>query len=158
MTESPETKAADDEVCRRVKNGLKPERNGLAKSLYPRPCHERPPKNRCHTAEEEVRPGMGRVGWVGEAGESIHSVDSWHRRMLLNSRYDKVLWCSGRTADRVLLLTAVSQHAVIEFWCFPAPVQSKRRAPFFLKVHFKKFQLICQVRYLVFSQWLTAAF
>ncbi|XP_042084847.1 serine palmitoyltransferase 2 [Haplochromis burtoni] len=54
MTESPETKAADDEVCRRVKNGLKPERNGLAKSLYPRPCHERPPKNRCHTAEEEV--------------------------------------------------------------------------------------------------------
>uniref|UniRef100_A0A3Q4GT80 Serine palmitoyltransferase, long chain base subunit 2a n=1 Tax=Neolamprologus brichardi TaxID=32507 RepID=A0A3Q4GT80_NEOBR len=76
MTESPETKAADDEVCRRVKNGLKPERNGSAKSLYPRPCHERPPKNRCHTAEEEVRPGMGRVGWVCEAGESIHSVDS----------------------------------------------------------------------------------
>ncbi|KAG7226322.1 hypothetical protein INR49_003074 [Caranx melampygus] len=54
MTESPATKPADGEVCHRVKNGLKPERNGLVKSLHR--CHEQQhSKNHCHPEEEEVR-------------------------------------------------------------------------------------------------------
>uniref|UniRef100_A0A8C2ZAQ0 serine C-palmitoyltransferase n=1 Tax=Cyclopterus lumpus TaxID=8103 RepID=A0A8C2ZAQ0_CYCLU len=52
MTESPATKPADGEARPRVKNGLKPERNGLVKSL--RRCHERQPKRHCHPEEEEV--------------------------------------------------------------------------------------------------------
>ncbi|XP_047467413.1 serine palmitoyltransferase 2-like isoform X2 [Mugil cephalus] len=51
MTESPATKPANGEVCQRVKNGLKAERNGLAKSL--RRCHERPPKHHCHPDDDE---------------------------------------------------------------------------------------------------------
>ncbi|XP_029316374.1 serine palmitoyltransferase 2-like [Cottoperca gobio] len=52
MTESPATKPANGDVCQRVKNGLKPERNGLVKSLNR--CHERQPKLHCHPEEEEV--------------------------------------------------------------------------------------------------------
>ncbi|KAK5857023.1 hypothetical protein PBY51_010293 [Eleginops maclovinus] len=48
MTESPSTKPANG--CQRVKNGLKPERNGLAKSLYR--CHERQSKHHGHPEEE----------------------------------------------------------------------------------------------------------
>ncbi|KAF3844524.1 hypothetical protein F7725_007687 [Dissostichus mawsoni] len=58
MTESPSTKPANGDVCQRVKNGLKPERNGLAKSLYR--CHEKKSKHHGQPEEEEVRPGMGR--------------------------------------------------------------------------------------------------
>ncbi|KAE8289667.1 Serine palmitoyltransferase 2 [Larimichthys crocea] len=52
MTESPATKPANGDVCQRVKNGLKPERNGLLKSLHR--CHERQSKHHCHPEEEEV--------------------------------------------------------------------------------------------------------
>ncbi|XP_071403068.1 serine palmitoyltransferase 2-like, partial [Centroberyx affinis] len=52
MTESPATKPANGEVCQRVKNGLKPERNGLAKILLR--CHQQP-KQHCHPEEEEVQ-------------------------------------------------------------------------------------------------------
>ncbi|XP_045919159.1 serine palmitoyltransferase 2-like [Micropterus dolomieu] len=51
MTESPATKPANGDVCQRAKNGLKPERNGLARSLHR--CHERQPKHHCHPEEEE---------------------------------------------------------------------------------------------------------
>ncbi len=68
MTESPATKPANGDVCQRVKNGLKPERNGFVRSLHR--CHERQPKHHCHPEEEEVRPGMGRGGEAGEAGEA----------------------------------------------------------------------------------------
>ncbi|KAL3048841.1 hypothetical protein OYC64_008345 [Pagothenia borchgrevinki] len=52
MTESPSTKPANGDVCQRVKNGLKPERNGLAKSLYR--CHEKKSKHHGQPEEEEV--------------------------------------------------------------------------------------------------------
>ncbi|KAK5885712.1 hypothetical protein CesoFtcFv8_016829 [Champsocephalus esox] len=52
MTESPSTKPANGDVCQRVKNGLKPERNGLAKSLYR--CHEKKSKHHRQPEEEEV--------------------------------------------------------------------------------------------------------
>ncbi|XP_028421945.1 serine palmitoyltransferase 2-like isoform X2 [Perca flavescens] len=52
MTESPTTKLVNGDGCPRVKNGLKPERNGLEKSLHC--CHERQPKHHCHPEEEEV--------------------------------------------------------------------------------------------------------
>lgn len=67
MTESPATQPADGDVCQRAKNGLRPERNGSAKSL--RRGHERRAERpRCPPgegeeqeadAEEEVRPGDG---------------------------------------------------------------------------------------------------
>lgn len=75
MTESPATKPANGDVCQRVKNGLKPERNGLLKSLHR--CHERQSKHHCHPEEEEVRPGMGRGGEAGEAGEAS---TAWTRK------------------------------------------------------------------------------
>lgn len=57
MTESPATKPANGEACQHVKNGLKPERNGWAKSLHR--CHEPQPEHHGQPEEEEVRPGMG---------------------------------------------------------------------------------------------------
>lgn len=75
MTESPATKPADGDVGQRVKNGVKPERNGLLNSLHR--CHERQLKHHCHPEEEEeVRPGMGRGGEAGEASTL------WTRKML----------------------------------------------------------------------------
>ncbi|XP_062296710.1 serine palmitoyltransferase 2-like [Scomber scombrus] len=52
MTESPATKPANGEACQRVKNGLKPERNGWAKSLHR--CHEPQPEHHGQPEEEEV--------------------------------------------------------------------------------------------------------
>uniref|UniRef100_A0AAQ4P0Y5 Aminotransferase class I/classII large domain-containing protein n=1 Tax=Gasterosteus aculeatus aculeatus TaxID=481459 RepID=A0AAQ4P0Y5_GASAC len=52
MTESPATQPADGDVCQRAKNGLRPERNGSAKSL--RRGHERRAERpRCPPGEGE---------------------------------------------------------------------------------------------------------
>ncbi|CAB1428539.1 unnamed protein product [Pleuronectes platessa] len=53
MTESPATQPAAGEGCQRVKNGLKPERNGFVRSLHR--SRERQHKRHCHPEEEEVR-------------------------------------------------------------------------------------------------------
>ncbi|TNN60932.1 Serine palmitoyltransferase 2 [Liparis tanakae] len=67
MTESPATKPADGDARPRVKNGLKPERNGsVVKSL--RCCHE--PQRHCHPEEEEEE--------EEEKEEEVHAAAAHH--------------------------------------------------------------------------------
>ena len=78
MTESPATEPANGDVCQRVKNGLRLEKNGVLTSLHR--CHEQQqPKHHGQPEEEEVRPrdGTGEERLGGGEASSL-----WTRKHL----------------------------------------------------------------------------
>lgn len=86
MTESPAAEPASGDACQRARNGLKPERNGLLRSL--RRCRCRQPKHHCHPEEEEVRPGGGGSIHREEPDGAGGRQDATRSRL---SRVDRVL-------------------------------------------------------------------